>query len=124
MSDKRVLVIDDQPEIIEIITELLELDFEDVIVDACSDSKDAIEKIETNLYKVICTDFNMPTMSGVEIIKSVRSSDGNNKETPFIVFTGDDESVRLKVKDFSDVEIVNKAEDIPKLLKIISSKLD
>lgn len=123
MSDKKVLVIDDQPEIIEIITELLELDFEDVFVDTCSDSQSALDSISNNLYKVICTDFNMPVMSGVEIIKKVRSEGGLNNSTPFVVFTGDDESVRAKVSAFSDIEVVNKAEDIPKLLEIISSRL-
>lgn len=123
MNEKRILLVDDQPDIIEIITELLELDFEDAIIDTSDDPSEALIKIEANSYRIICTDYNMPVMNGAELIIKVRTGDGPNSKTPFIIITGDDHSVSSELKQYQDIEVVNKAENIPELIEMISKRL-
>ena len=46
--------------------------------------KEALGKITTGRYAVVVSDYNMPEMTGVELLKGVRSF----SRIPFILFTG------------------------------------
>jgi CheY-like chemotaxis protein len=121
MSDKKILIIDDQPEIIEVIKELIELDYDGVQVDTSEDPNEGLDKIKQSTYKVICTDLNMPVINGLELIKQVRDGDTSNKNVPFIIITGDNSDLNMSLGEYDNVKIVNKAENIPELLTLIGS---
>jgi CheY-like chemotaxis protein len=125
ISNKKILIIDDQPEIIDVIKDLVELDFEDndVHVDISDNPIEGLSLIEKNQYCVICTDLHMPKLSGLELIKKVRSEQSGNQETPFIVITGDNNDLTMSLDDLGDVQVVNKAENIPLLLSILAKHL-
>lgn len=120
MSDKKILIIDDQPEITEVIKELIELDFDDVLVETSEDPLEGFNRIKSFSYDVICTDLNMPGLSGLELIKKVRDGDSENKERPFIIITGDNSDLKMSLDGYDNVKIVNKAENIPELLALIN----
>lgn len=120
MSDKKILIIDDQPEITEVIKELIELDFDDVLVETSEDPLEGFNRIKSFSYDVICTDLNMPGLSGLELIKKVRDGDSENKERPFIIITGDNSDLKMSLDGYNNVKIVHKSENIPELLALIS----
>lgn len=123
MSEKNILIVDDQEEIIEVIRELIELDFEDAIVDTFIEPSKAIDNIKSKAYTVILTDLNMPLMSGMEFIKVIRTTENPNKGTPIIIITGDNNDLNLSLDDYSKLQIVNKADNIPELLEMIGQCL-
>lgn len=124
MSEKKILIIDDQPEIIEVIQELIELDCAGSIIDSCLDAKDALDFLDKNIYKVICSDLNMPIMGGLDLIAKIRSEDNPNRNTPVIVITGGNDDLTVVLSKFENVKQVNKAENIPELLEMIKEFLD
>ncbi len=69
-SPKRILVIDDEPQILGFLKELFELD--GWYVDGASSGTDGIEKIEQDRYDVILTDLKMPGADGIEVLRTAK----------------------------------------------------
>lgn len=57
-------------------------------VDEADDGSTALPKIQQNQYDVVLMDWNMPQMSGLELLKAVRS-DPNTKNVPVIMVTAE-----------------------------------
>jgi PAS domain S-box-containing protein len=80
----RVLYVDDEPGLHEIVREFLEEDSE-ISVDTALSAPAALDILASSTYDVIVSDFHMPKMDGIDFLKRVRASD---TATPFILFTG------------------------------------
>ncbi len=57
----------------------------DFTVDIATSAREALDRIPAAHYDAILSDYQMPTMDGIEFLKEVRSRHGN---LPFILFTG------------------------------------
>ena len=124
MSTKKLLLVDDQEEIIEAIAELLELDYDEALIHTANSGAEALIKLSEVKYDVICTDFNMPGMSGAELLREVKNGEGLNINTDFIIITGDSNDIKDELVNYPDIKVVNKAENIPMLIKLIGSYLE
>lgn len=63
VSKGRVLIVDDEKELVEAFNKLLS---NDGIVDGALNGKEALAKLDTNDYAAIITDIMMPDMNGIE----------------------------------------------------------
>ena len=79
----RVLAVDDEPLLLELTKTYLEK-ADDIEVGTAEDGEEALAALERDVYDVIVSDFDMPRMNGVELLKEVRK----RGRMPFIVFTG------------------------------------
>lgn len=83
----RVLVIDDFATMRKIEKNILgQLGIKNV--DEADDGSTALPKLQANQYDIILLDWNMPTMTGLELLKAVRSDD-NLKDIPVIMVTAE-----------------------------------
>jgi len=80
----QVLLVDDEPDLLEIAKIFLESGGE-FIVDINSSASSSLDLIKSGHYDIIVSDYLMPGMDGIEFLKAVRES-GNT--IPFILFTG------------------------------------
>lgn len=69
-NGRKVLVADDDTLVRKLLGDLLS--FYGYDVDCVSNGKEAIALIETDSYDVLITDYLMPEMNGIELIKKVR----------------------------------------------------
>lgn len=69
MSNDYVLVVDDEVEIAEIVAEEVGVHGLKAIV--CSNGKEALELIQKNIPKVIVSDYNMPGLDGLELLRFI-----------------------------------------------------
>jgi two-component system chemotaxis response regulator CheY len=82
-----VLVVDDYKTMIRIVRGLLEqLGF--VNIDEALDAPSALDKIKQKDYGLILSDWNMSPMTGLELLKAVRSAERTRK-TPFVMVTAE-----------------------------------
>lgn len=87
-KDMNILIVDDYTTMLRIIKNLLkQLGFSNV--DEATDGEMALEKIKGKEYGLIISDWNMEPMTGIELLKQVRSSDGNYKDVSFIMITAE-----------------------------------
>lgn len=73
MAGERILVVDDEPEIVELLRDVLAA--EGYAVDAAQDAGTALQLIRENIYDVALLDFNLPDMDGVMLHQQVRQMD-------------------------------------------------
>ncbi len=79
-----VLYVDDEPSLLEIGKLFLERNSQ-FGVDIITSAPAALTLLKTKRYDAIISDYQMPVMDGIELLKKVRTS-GNT--IPFILFTG------------------------------------
>ena len=78
----RILLAEDQEKLNSVVTH--KLTKEGYVVDSCYDGEDAWDYIESTEYDVVLLDIMMPGISGLEVLKKMRST-GNH--TPVIMMT-------------------------------------
>lgn len=81
---KRILVVDDDPCVLESLSLLLERCGYAVV--ACGDAKEALSKFMTDRIDVVLTDIRMPHVSGIELLEKIHA---HHAETPVILMTAD-----------------------------------
>ncbi|AZV58689.1 response regulator transcription factor [Clostridium sp. AWRP] len=81
MTDERILIVDDEERIREMIKEYISL--EGYIIDEASDGTDAINLFKQNEYSLIILDVMMPKMDGWSVCREIRKS----SHVPVIMLT-------------------------------------
>ncbi len=93
---KQILIVDDDLAILDCIRMSLQKDFPCRIT-ACSDSREALELLESNIFNVIISDIGMPNLSGFQLLEYINKL---NPNIPVILITGevDTEKIRSAVQ--------------------------
>src|SRR5882672_397324 len=73
MAGERILVVDDEAEIVELLRDVLVA--EGYVVDAAGDAAASLQLIRENIYDVALLDFNLPDMNGVMLHHQIRQMD-------------------------------------------------
>ncbi len=72
MKKIRVLIVDDQPQNVRLVKQILDME-PCYLVDEAVDGEEAFTKLKGKKYDALLTDWLMPKINGVELIKRVRS---------------------------------------------------
>ncbi len=103
-KDMTVLVVDDFSTMRRIVRNILrELDFKDIL--EADDGSSAVEILKTQKVDLIVSDWNMPKMTGLDLLKFVRSNEPT-KDLPFLMVTAEAqkenivEAVKAKVSNY------------------------
>jgi DNA-binding NtrC family response regulator len=80
----RVLLIDDETEVIQVVGEILEMTG-DIEVHGASSVDEGFEMLEKEEFDVIVSDYRMPEKDGLQFLKELKEKE-NDK--PFVMFTG------------------------------------
>jgi two-component system chemotaxis response regulator CheY len=89
----KVLVVDDFPTMRRIIKNLLkQIGFEDI--DEAEDGVQALNKLKSKSYGLIVSDWNMPNMEGIDLLRNVRQ-DTVLKDIPFLMVTAEAEKEKV-----------------------------
>jgi len=103
-KDLTVLIVDDFLTMRRIVRKILrDLNFEDII--EAEDGSAALDVLKRTRVDLIVSDWNMPRMTGLELLKEVRSTDGI-KDIPFLMVTAESqkenivEAVKARVSNY------------------------
>ena len=85
----KILIVDDFSTMRRIVRNLLkQLSFNNV--DEAEDGDVAFEKLKNGSYDFVITDWNMPNMTGLELLKAIRADEGL-KDLPVLLITAEAE---------------------------------
>jgi DNA-binding response OmpR family regulator len=87
LSSARIMVVDDEPEITEIVATFLTESGYQVIIE--NDPSKAVEQIRNNKPDVVLLDIMMPGMDGYDVCRELKK-DPKLAQTPVIFLTGKD----------------------------------
>ncbi len=89
----KVLVVDDFPTMRRIVKNLLkQLGFENI--DEAENGEEALKKLKSGDYGLVVSDWNMPVMEGIELLKHLRN-DPQIKDIPFLMVTAEAEKEKV-----------------------------
>jgi len=74
-TEVRILVVDDDKDIVELLYELISDEYI-CKIDMAYNGKEGLEKIENSInspYHLICSDYKMPKMNGIEFVTNLRT---------------------------------------------------
>ena len=83
MEDPRILVVDDEPEILEVIVDLLTQ--EGYSPRSTSDSREASRLLEETAFDIIVSDIVMPHLSGLQLLEMAKRQ---NPDVQVVLVTG------------------------------------
>jgi CheY-like chemotaxis protein len=120
MADKRVLVVDDEIHIVHVVAIKLRNNGYEVIT--ADNGAEAFELAQQERPDIIVTDYQMPVMTGLELVKELRENE-TTKDIPVILLTArsfavsKDQQDELQIsiclsKPFSPRELLGYIEDI------------
>ena len=87
MTGKKILLVDDEPKVCDLIKAYLEKDGYDVIM--AMDGKSAIDQAQRHKPALIVLDLNLPEIDGVEVCRIIR----RDSDVPIIMLTARGEEV-------------------------------
>jgi len=103
-KDLTVLIVDDFVTMRRIVRKILrDLDFQNII--EAEDGSAALDVLKTTKVDLIVSDWNMPRMTGLDLLREVRGTD-SLKDTPFLMVTAEAqkenivEAVKAKVSNY------------------------
>jgi len=120
MAERKVLVVDDEIHIIHVVTIKLRNNGYDVI--SAENGAAAFELAREEQPDIVVTDFQMPVMTGLELVRELRRNEAT-KDIPVIMLTArgfaieDEQKEDLQIseflsKPFSPKELLRSIEDI------------
>ncbi|WP_137288046.1 bacterio-opsin activator domain-containing protein [Natronorubrum halophilum] len=80
-----VLIVDNEPGFADLAGEMLERQRDSIVAESATNAEAALEAIETRSIDCVVSDYEMPKITGLELLERVRESD---PDLPFILFTG------------------------------------
>src|SRR5262245_13734830 len=81
----KVLLVDDDPALLDALSDALELRMPEVATQTCSTGRAALNAVREIDFEAVISDIKMPGMDGIELLSQVRQS---RPETPVILITG------------------------------------
>lgn len=87
MDDIKILIADDEPEILKLLQRYIEK--EGYSVDTASDGLEAISLFNQNEYHLVILDIMMPQIDGIEVCRRLR----NDTNVPIIMLTAKDDEI-------------------------------
>lgn len=127
MTDKHLLLIDDDQELVELLTEFLAS--EGYLVSSAFDGINGLEKARSGKYSLILLDVMLPGLNGFELLKAL----GDKHQTPILMLTakGDDTDRVLGLelgaddylpKPYNPSELLARIKAILRRIDIIKNK--
>ena len=73
LSTRRILVVDDDLALLEILPRTISVRIADVSVMACDSAEAALKHLVSDRYDLVITDLNMPRMNGMALIREIKT---------------------------------------------------
>lgn len=80
-----VLIVDNEPGFADLAGEMLERQRDAIVAETATNAEEALAAIDERPIDCIVSDYEMPTLTGLELLERVRA---NDPDLPFILFTG------------------------------------
>ena len=115
MTEKKILIVDDDRELTSFLAEILGQRDEDCRVSVAYSGEEAMKRFEETSVDVLVTDLRMPGIDGLALMRWVSSF---HPETPMILMTGDGQrDVLAQARSSGASKALPKSLDLPALLE-------
>lgn len=115
LSKAKVLIVDDEEDITEMLEELYVEQFGCKVFIA-SNGLEALEILKNEDINLLSVDYKMPIMDGSALIKAIREGDTTFKNMHILLVSAFGEEISELVSTYNDILLINKPIDEDQLL--------
>jgi len=119
---KVICIVDDQPALLQMLR--FALSFQGVTVIEAVDGADALEKISTQHIDMLITDWQMPVMDGMELIRRLRRIEAYADLPTVVISCRDDLTVRQEARSLGVMTWLKKPFRISEVQLVVDHALD
>jgi DNA-binding NtrC family response regulator len=120
MAKRKILIVDDEPDFLEIMRARLEAD--DYEVTTASNGEEALNHVKNDKPDAVLLDILMPGIDGLEVLKRIRKMDDS---LPVYIITAFSTDERFKAANKLGASgFIVKTDDLAKEVENITSALD
>lgn len=116
---RRVLIVEDQKEIREILEEVFTKELGFKYVTFATDGLEAFAESYLQKFDLICTDHGMPFFNGGDLISAIRTKPGQNQHTPIIMISALIPELPVKLRGLESTYFVEKPIDFNRLKRYV-----
>jgi CheY-like chemotaxis protein len=116
----KILLVDDEPAILDVLVDMYEAHFSDTSITRCSNGALALHECFQQTFDLICTDYRMPALDGLEFSEMLRRKEGPNQKTPIVFLSGYLPEFKFKAEVYNDVYFLEKPVHPDRLMRISS----
>lgn len=109
-SDFRVLIVDDEPDLLEMLA--YDLESAGYKIETASGGNQALVKFKNNSYDLVITDIRMPDGDGLSLLKNVKAI---NADIPVLCITGFSDSSNQSIMNMGAFAVLEKPFDFKAL---------
>ncbi len=123
MSKRRILIVDDEPSVLDAIQRMLHSELESWELCLAADADQALQELHGADFDTVVCDVRMPGTSGLELLEVLRRTD-RTRDLPVIMLTGVEEpDLKRQALDLGATDLLNKPADQDELIARIRSAL-
>jgi len=115
-----ILLVDDETAILEVLVDMYELHFSNTVITQCINGALALHACWQTKFDLICTDYRMPVLDGLEFTECLRRKEGPNQKTGIIFLSGYIPEFKFKAEVYEDVFFLEKPVHSDRLMRISS----
>jgi putative two-component system response regulator len=119
----KILIVDDEEMILEILEETFRMDYHLEDITLASDALDAFHLCQLHQFDLICLDHMMPHLKGADFLAAMRSKKGLNQSTPVIMISAYIPEIPEAVKSSANTYFVEKPMDLDRLKRYVKLAL-
>ncbi|WP_127714342.1 response regulator [Halobacteriovorax sp. HLS] len=119
MINYNILIAEDNTDFVELLRERIKGFDENISISEASNGYNALDKLKSFQYDLLITDFHMPVMNGMELIKSIKSIPEKNRPRNVIMLSAFLEAGE-PAEDLSFVRFLPKDDFKDSLFELIS----
>lgn len=121
MDTPRILIIDDDPVLLEVLTEAIELRLQPSQVEVTTSSADGLARLMVDSYDVVLCDWRMPSTNGMAFLDEIKVV---RPELPVVLMTGDiRESIKTQATEKGAFAFLRKPFDRDEVIRVIRAAL-
>ena len=113
----RCVVVDDEPMALEVLEDYIKMTPNLVLQHTFNNSLEALAYLQTNETDLLFLDINMPDLSGIQLLKSLR-------QPPMVVFTTAYSEYGVKSYEFDAVDYLLKPIEFDRFLKAVNKAVE
>jgi two-component system sensor histidine kinase/response regulator len=122
IEDARVLIVDDDPALLDALSETLVLRMGPINIDTCSNAASALKNVARNDYDTIISDIKMPGMDGLALVHRVQEM---VPDVPTLLITGHGElDLAIQALRAGAFDLVQKPLDRDHLIAALSRAIE
>lgn len=122
MNPSRVLIVDDQRQVSQVLKSTLELSGREYIISEVTSAEEALAEMSRAPIDLLVTDLRLPTMSGLELVEQAQE---NNPELQTIMISGNPtQEIRMRAEQLGVVAFLPKPIATNAFIEVVEAALE